>query len=80
MASRFSGALGRIHFTWESLLAEWICETKSVSNNHISEEYKSVSLIGGQTRPAMSVVAKAVEEDYRSRLRGLGVWCWDDDR
>ena len=28
----------------------------------------------------MSVVAKAVEEDYRSRLRGLGVWCGDDNR
>ena len=28
----------------------------------------------------MSVVAKAVEEDYRSRLRGLGIWCGDDDR
>ena len=34
----------------------------------------------GQTRPAMSVVAKAVEEDYRSRLRGVEVWCGDDDR
>ena len=28
----------------------------------------------------MSVVAKAVEEDYRSRLRGVEVWCGNDDR
>lgn len=28
----------------------------------------------------MSVVAKTVEEDYRSRLRGMGVWSGDNDR
>ena len=28
----------------------------------------------------MSVVAKAVEEDYRVRLRGLGIRCGDDDK
>ena len=28
----------------------------------------------------MSVVAKTVEENYRSTLRGSRVWCGDDDR
>lgn len=36
-------------------------------------------MIGGRTRPAMSVIAKAVEEDYRSRLRGMEVWCGNDN-
>ena len=44
------------------------------------QSIKGGSLISGRTCPAMSVVAKAVEEYDRGRERGGGSWGGDDDR
>ena len=87
MLSWSSGAVGRIHVAWGSLLAEWNCETNPIlgPGGAVIALFGSsggcdcglggwvAGWLGDHTGPGLGIVGESMNEDYGCWVFGRGV-------